>query len=322
MRILALSDTHFGYEYGRTSQSKKEQINWGYEVFSNVLEIAVKENVDCVLHGGDVFNRSQPKNELISRAYTILEKFAEYDIDFVAIPGNHDKSRLPETLLDHFSSKIHFLNKISEVELSEVSIIGFPFELTSPKKTFLKIKEKIISNPRKNYVILCHQLFDGASFGPHNHIFRNRPDTLKIEDFPDNLILTLSGHIHRTQSIQSNRVQYIGSLIRTSFMEIVEEKGYLIIDLDENHFETTFFPLKSYPMKVFEFDISNTRIISEKLENITVQTEEKILLRFVGRSLKEREIKYLWVRFPAKNYPKLRFSPQYPNVSLSYLYNQ
>ncbi len=321
MRILALSDTHFGYEYGRTAQAKKEQINWGFDMFSHVLDFAKKNDIDCVLHGGDMFNRSQPKKSLVSKVYRIIEEFTRSDIDFVAIPGNHDRSRLPETLLNHYSKRIHFFNKSTKIDLDETPIFGFPFEAKQPKFVFDKIRKELINNPKQNHIILCHQLFDGASFGPHNHVFTNRPDTLKTNNFPENLLVVLSGHIHRTQSIQNNRVQYIGSLIRTSFMEVIEPKGFLIIEVEDKHVKYDFQTIPSYPMQVKELNISNTKLLASKLDDIDIESDEKTLLRFVGRNLQEKEIKFLWARFPAKEYPLLRFSPRYPNYSLRNLFN-
>ena len=106
MRILALSDTHFGYEYGRTSEVKSDQIQSTYTIFSKILDVARKKHVDLILHGGDVFNRSIPKKSIISKAYQIIENHTAQESHFIAIPGNHDKSQLPETLLNHLCKNI------------------------------------------------------------------------------------------------------------------------------------------------------------------------------------------------------------------------
>jgi len=320
MRILALSDTHFGYEYGRTTEAKKEQIKWGFDVFSHVLDIAKKEEVDLVLHAGDVFNRSRPKKEIISTAYSVIEDFVRSGIDFVAIPGNHDRSHLPETLLTHLSKKIRFLNKLTEVKNERLSIVGFPFESQNPVQLFNKIQSIIQRNQNRNYIVFCHQLFDGACFGPHNHIFTNRPDTIETLNAPENLLLTLSGHIHRSQSLQNDKVWYTGSIIRTSFMELVESKGFLMIDVEGDDVKVEFHKLPSYPMKVLELDIIDTIYLSSIVDNLDINPHVKTLLRLVGRQISENELKYLWAKFPAKEFPLLRFSPRYPNYPLRALF--
>ena len=169
-------------------------------------------------------------------------------------------------------------------------------------------------------IILCHQLFDGASFGPHNYIFANRADTLETRALPENVLLVISGHIHRSQNLQDKRVYYTGSIERTSFMEIKESKGYLLIDVEEDHHNVQFCKTESAMMDVIEFDINEVSLISSVIDEEKIDSKSRMLLWFINRALSEEEIKFLWARFPAREYPLLRFSPQNSNVFLRKLY--
>jgi DNA repair exonuclease SbcCD nuclease subunit len=240
MRVLALSDTHFGYMYGNTARARKQSIEIMLTAFERTLEIAQNKDVELVLHGGDMFNRSRPPKDVISKAYKIIEKFTETGIKFVAIPGNHDKSNLPETLLSHFNKDLFLVNRLTRLDFDEISILAFPFELEDPKRTLKKIRGEIGKHPQKSFIVLCHQLFDGAKFGPHQYTFRNRKDTLLTQMFPNNAKLFISGHIHRSQKLQNDRVWYTGSTERTSFMEAIEPKGCLFIKIEKN-FENVEF---------------------------------------------------------------------------------
>ena len=51
-------------------------------------------------------------------------------------------------------------------------------------------------------------------------------------NLPENLKLVISGHIHKAQSLCNGKVVYPGSTERTHHFEIIEPKGYLIIDMD------------------------------------------------------------------------------------------
>jgi len=322
MRIIATADTHFGFEYGRTAVTKKESIERMNLAFENVLNEAVSKKADLVLHGGDMFNRSSPKKTVIKKAYDIIHKFAEDDIPLVAIPGNHDKSVLPESLLNHFYKNIHFMNKLTLLDLSEVSILSFPFEDNSPRTIFEKVSKIVKENTEQKIIVLCHQLFDRACFGPHNHVFTKRVDTLETEKLPENVLLVISGHIHRSQELQNGRVYYTGSTERTSFMEIVEPKGYLLIDIEDDFHEVQFYETKSIPMEVLEIDIKNTVILSSVIEEEDVKINSRTLIRFINRDLSDNEIKFLWARFPANEYPLLRFSPRNSNIVLRKLYEK
>ncbi len=147
MRVLALSDTHFGYMYGNTARARRQSIENMLTAFERTLEIAKNKDVELVLHGGDMFNRSKPPKDVISKAYKIIEKFSETGIKFVAIPGNHDKSNLPETLLSHFNKDLFLVNRLTRLDFDEISILAFPFELEDPKRTLKKIRGKIKKHP-------------------------------------------------------------------------------------------------------------------------------------------------------------------------------
>ena len=321
MKILATADSHFGYEFGRTTQAKNQTTQRMFDVFQEVMHQAKFEGVDLVLHGGDMFNRSQPKGKIVSEAYNIIRIVAEDGIPFIGIPGNHDKSKLPESLLNFINKDIHLLSKFSAIEKEDLVILGFPFIGRDPRVILSKAKSLAESYPQKSFLILCHQLFDGAMFGPHQHIFKNRSDTLITTDLPANVRLILSGHIHRAQSMQNGKVIYTGSLERTSFMEIVEPKGYLLINLDDGHLDVKFQEIKTSPMEVKELDITNVNQISKLVDQHYPDNSIRTQLRLFGRKLTEDEIKFLWAYLPAKEFPFLSFSPKKPSHILRRLYS-
>jgi DNA repair exonuclease SbcCD nuclease subunit len=291
-----------------------------FEVFQEAMIQAKSEGVDLVLHGGDMFNRSQPKKAIVSEAYNLIRNVAEVEIPFIGIPGNHDRSKLPETLLNFIEGDIHLLSRFTAIEVNSLVVLGFPFVGKDPEVIIEKSKKLAESNPQKSFLVLCHQLFDGAMFGPHQHVFRNRPDTLITKKLPNNVKIIVSGHIHRSQSLQNGRVFYTGSLERTSFMEIVEPKGYLLIDIDDDFIDVKFQKIKSMPMKVIEFDITSETQLSQVIDTNYPDSEIRTQLRFFGRRLTEEEIKFLWAYLPAKEFPFLSFSPKKSSHVLRELY--
>ncbi|MHA1552724.1 MAG: metallophosphoesterase family protein [Candidatus Heimdallarchaeaceae archaeon] len=320
MRVLALSDTHFGYMYGKTAKAKKQSIENMFRAFERALEIAQNRDVELVLHGGDMFNRSKPPKNIISRAYKIIEKFIETGIKFVGIPGNHDKSNLPETLLSHFNKDLYLVNRLSRLDFGEISILTFPFELEDPKRVLKKIRGEIEKHPETSFIVLCHQLFDGAKFGPHLYTFRNRNDTLLTQAFPNNVKMFISGHIHRSQKLQNDRVFYTGSTERTSFMEAIEPKGCLVIDIEKNFKNVEFIELPSENMVVKEVNIEDSKTISSNLDSVEIESDVRTLIRLTDRELSQEEIKFLWSYFPAKEFPLLTFAPRKSMVKLKPLY--
>lgn len=321
MRILATADSHFGYIFGRTTQTKNIITKHMFDSFEYIIESARKEKVDLILHGGDFFNRSKPKKKVVSKAFNLVAKLSDNAINFVAIPGNHDRSSLPETLLNYFRKNVYLLNKYSIAEIDDLTIIGFPYT-DNPIIPFQKISKFAKNNPSKKIIVLCHQLFDGASFGPHNHIFTNRPDAIQTYTLPRNIKVVISGHIHRAQKLQNNKVFYPGSIERTSFMEVVENKGYLLLEFKDDFFSIDFCEIPSIPMEVKEVVISKSTLLSSELNGYEINPNVRFLLRLTGRKLTENEIKFLWVNYPANEYPLLSFSPKKPNIKLRRLFSE
>lgn len=320
MRILSLADTHFGYVYGRTASARSQTSDQMFEVFSDSIEYAKKNKIDLILHGGDFFNRSNPKKEVVSRAYELVESIISEDIIFVCIPGNHDRSRLPETLLSYYMKNVHLINKFTTIELDDITVIGFPFVNQNPKDILKRITKFANKNHDKQLILLCHQLFDGAKFGPHNFVFRNRIDALQTFTLPRNILFTLTGHIHRAQSLTDMNVFYPGSLERTSFMEIVEPKGFLDIIIEDGIADIQFVENSTLPMEVIEIELEENKNISSQLEDNFPDSNTKTLLRLSGRKLSQNEIELLWSYFPTKEYPFLKFSPYKPEILLKSLY--
>ena len=320
MRFLALSDTHFGFETGKTSEARKFTYEQTFQRTKELIEIAKKEKVDAILHAGDVFNRSTPRKNVVKRAYDLIEEILRNDIGFFVVPGNHERSRLPESLLA-FYPKSHFFAKINAIELEDTLVVGFPYESKNFQLVMNKIQKLAQESSEKHCIVLCHQLFDGSSFGPHNFVFRKHHGAITREQIPEEVNLVVSGHIHKAQSLYNRLVVYPGSIERTSFVEIIEPKGYLLIDSTNETLQVEFKTLKTSEMNVIEESLVSKELdftnLKERIEPGFIRT----LLRFTGRLLTTNELESLRTVFSYKEYPLLVISPRLPNYQLKPLYN-
>ena len=315
MKIIALGDTHFGYYYGRSAESRNLMLNYFYERFESLIDIAISEEIDYIIHTGDVFNRSKPPKKVKDRVYALFKKILDNDIGLILIPGNHDRGSLPSTLFSFFYEKYHVMNTLSKIKLKDVDIIGFPFDYNDPKNMYNKA---IYMATRDPSIIICHQLFKNASFGPNAFTFKYGDDVINSK-LPDHIKFTLSGHIHRAQSLENLRVYYTGSLVRTSFVEIIEPKGYMEIEINTNETKMQFKELASAPMIVEEKVINGS--IKQLINGLEIDPDYRTLIRFVGRPLSHGEIDFIYSQFSAKQYPLLTFSPRKPNIELKKMYD-
>ncbi|NPA04794.1 MAG: exonuclease SbcCD subunit D [Crenarchaeota archaeon] len=89
IHVLHVSDTHLGYrQYGL--YEREQDI---YNVFREVIDNAVREHVDLVIHTGDFFDSVRPPSQAILVAIEELRRLRERGIPFVAIMGDHDTPR-------------------------------------------------------------------------------------------------------------------------------------------------------------------------------------------------------------------------------------
>jgi DNA repair exonuclease SbcCD nuclease subunit len=174
-------------------------------------------------------------------ARSILE-VAEGGVPFLIVPGNHERSKIPDFLfLEH--PNIHVFERPKTFYFSKrglsVSFSGFPYEPKNVRHSFHSLlRETGFRESQTDISLLCiHQIVEGAQIGLHNYTFRSNHDVIRGRDIPGGFAAVLSGHIHRAQFLTcdlrgvplATSVYYSGSIERTSFAERCEKKGYLIL---------------------------------------------------------------------------------------------
>ena len=88
-RVLHTGDTHLGYRQYHLP-ARCEDFT---DAFQQVADDAVADNVDAVVHAGDLFHDRQPTLTDIMGAIEVLGTLADADIPFLGIVGNHEGKR-------------------------------------------------------------------------------------------------------------------------------------------------------------------------------------------------------------------------------------
>lgn len=318
---MAIADTHLGFDTGKTSEARNYTYEQMFQVFESINNIAKEENVDFILHGGDLFNRSKPRKKVLRRTFDIIEQILKDDIGFLAVPGNHEQAKIPENLLN-YHPKCHFFTSLSLQQIDCCNIIGFPYQAKNIDGLIQKIDDLIMKNREQRSIVLCHQLFSGSTFGPHQFMFKEQHGAININYFSSNICLFISGHIHRAQVLNDGLVVYPGSLERTSFVESIEPKGYLLIDVEEEYLKVRFKQISSSPMDVFEVNLLNNELDLDYLTSLVKPGLRRTLLRLIGRELTTEELSAISELFPPNLYPLLITSPRFPKQLVKPLYER
>ncbi len=64
--------------------------------FDRALQPALDGEMDAVVHGGDLYYRSRVPAALVERVMGALIRVAERGVPVFIVPGNHERSRLPQ----------------------------------------------------------------------------------------------------------------------------------------------------------------------------------------------------------------------------------
>lgn len=238
MRILFLTDTHIR---GTNPQNRKDNFTETlFQKLEEVLDIAKENNVDILLHGGDIFDRPDITPSLVRDLIILIDK---YSLPIYAIAGNHDiygqnpltLNRTMLGLLDG-AGVIKLLRPGEKLYFKEVNK---KIQLTG-QHYFYGIDA---DNGKKSYMIKKDPDVDIAIHIVHGMLlekpfFEGMAYTL-IEDILDtDADITLCGHYHAgfvTKCIDNKYFINPGSLVRinNSLNEFLRMPKVILLDLED-----------------------------------------------------------------------------------------
>lgn len=250
LKILFFTDTHI-----RGSNPKNRKDNFADSVEKKLLEIVDiidKNNVDFVLHGGDLFDRPDISISIASRFALVLNKIK---VPFYMVSGNHDVYG-------------HNPNTVNRTMLGLLDILGIIKIINNNTKLILEknnIKVQLtaqpyvydIDSPNKLDYYIVRDVDPDVHFSIHmvhgmlldKPFIKGIPYTL-IDDIKSTLAdITLSGHYHagfKTIKIDNKYFINPGSMVRiaNSLKEIERIPKVILIELEED-IKIKEIPLKS-----------------------------------------------------------------------------
>lgn len=269
MRLLHFSDLHLGVEtYGTLDPATglSSRVLDFLCALDAIVERAIAERVDAVLFAGDAFKNRDPSPTIQREFARRIGRLAAADIPIVLLVGNHD---LPNVALRAAPTEIYQILNVPgvyvcrDIDLLTIPTRSGPLQVLAlpwvTRSLFLAsdgfrelaeidldraIAQAVSTSveelaarldPALPAVLLGHLSLQGASLGFEQSIMLGRDVTVGRDELHVNAFDYVAlGHIHKHQVVGTNPpAVYAGSPERIDFGEEREDKGYVLLSIEE-----------------------------------------------------------------------------------------
>jgi DNA repair protein SbcD/Mre11 len=270
LRILHLADIHLGMEnYGRIDPATgfSTRLNDFLKSLNYALDWALENDVHLVLIAGDVFKNRDPTPTVQREFARCVRKLSAAGMPTFILVGNHD---VPNALQRANTVEIYSTLAVPQVTVAQrpgmhvvetrvgpVQIVAVPWisrsyllsrgeyrnlDPDSLKRATLELIESFVDesvtklDPSMPTILAAHASVAGAVFSSERDIMLGQdvvlPKSLVANSAFDYVAM---GHIHKHQVLSRRRppIVYPGSLERIDFGEEREEKGFVMVEIDE-----------------------------------------------------------------------------------------
>jgi len=241
-RILVTADWHIGDYRGPVVNGLNGRLIDVRNRISELIEYAVSNSIEAIVFCGDMFRDKHPGMIHLKTAASIIKEISSKQIKFIAIPGNHDVSKL--RMHAHALSAFKPLTPnnvviadqpgVFELDLN-TRLLLFPY-MSSPQDKPLK---EFLKDARKDDILVMHGTIEGSLMTKLTDYEIHDEDTIFMDTI-SKVRGVFAGHIHDNQHY--GKVWYPGSLERLSFDEEYSDRGFLDITIGDT-IESKFIPV-------------------------------------------------------------------------------
>lgn len=319
MKIFHTSDWHIGKLLHKQNLIEEQR-----DVIIKFLKEVDKKKPEVIIIAGDIYDTTIPRVEAIELLNFAIEEIISKNIKLIIISGNHDSSDRLSFGKEMFKKNGLYIVTdceyienpiILEDENGSINFYPYPFLTVARGRNILKddkidsfnsLAKKLIEESKRkmNTEERNIAIYHGFVIKDNNKLETiesdsERPLSIGGTDFIDSKLFSIFdyvalGHLHGPQKVDKENMRYSGSLMKYSFSEEKQKKGYYEIDIQaKGEIEIVFNEIKpKREVKIIEGDF------------------EKLLKN-------EYSDDYIMVRLHVKDEiyePKERLSKIYPNI--------
>jgi len=215
-RVIHTGDTHLGYRQYHRPERRTDFL----AAFEQVIEDAIADEVDAVVHAGDLFHDRRPELQDILGTLSVLRELDAADVPFLAIVGNHETKRDAQWL-DLFES-LGLATRLGDapVTIGTTAFYGLDFVPRSQRDA---LDYDFEPHDAEHAALVAHGLFE-----PFDYADWDTERLLSESSVDFDALLLGDNHKPDKVEMQGTWVTYCGSTERASADER-EDRGYNIV---------------------------------------------------------------------------------------------
>jgi DNA repair exonuclease SbcCD nuclease subunit len=219
-RVIHTGDTHLGYRQYHRPERREDFL----DAFRQVAADAVDDDVDAVVHAGDLFHDRRPDLPDILGTLSVLRDLDDADVPFLAIVGNHETKRDAQWL-DLFES-LGLATRLGNdaVTVGDTAFYGLDFVARSQRDDLTYDFEP---HDAEHAALVGHGLFE-----PFDYADWDTETVLTESNVDFDAMLLGDNHKPQKAQLEGTWVTYCGSTERASADER-EDRGYNIVTFEE-----------------------------------------------------------------------------------------
>ncbi|EGQ7961546.1 TPA: exonuclease SbcCD subunit D [Vibrio parahaemolyticus] len=256
MKFIHTSDWHLGRQFHNVSLLEDQQA-----VLEQLIQYIENNPVDAVIVAGDVYDRSVPPTIAIELLNRVVKRICgELNTSMILISGNHDGAeRLSFGSEQMKRSGLHIISNFEDMltpvvieskASGHVAFYGMPYNdpeqvryvykepVSTHDEAHKLLAEKITEQFQSEHrnILISHCFVDGAIESESERpLSIGGSDRVSHEHFL-NFDYVALGHLHQPQKKGEEYIRYSGSLMKYSFGEQNQKKGFTLVEIGKDGF--------------------------------------------------------------------------------------
>ncbi|EJF4094106.1 exonuclease SbcCD subunit D [Vibrio parahaemolyticus] len=256
MKFIHTSDWHLGRQFHNVSLLEDQQA-----VLEQLIQYIENNPVDAVIVAGDVYDRSVPPTIAIELLNRVVKRICgELNTPMILVSGNHDGAeRLGFGSEQMKRSGLHIISNFEDMltpvvieskAAGHVAFYGMPYNdpeqvryvykepVSTHDEAHKLLAEKITEQFQSEHrnILISHCFVDGAIESESERPLSIGGSDRVSHEYFLNFDYVALGHLHQPQKKGEEYIRYSGSLMKYSFGEQNQKKGFTLVEIGKDGF--------------------------------------------------------------------------------------